>query len=135
VSLTNAPLQTNTDQCAINILVVDDDEAMRELVKVHLTNAGYRVTLAEDAVAGGRMLYGSTPDLLIMDAEMPYMNGFDFVATMLSDATAPRVPVIVITAHERFVERAVLLGVDCLKKPFFADQLLGAVERALGSQR
>ena len=118
----------------MNILVVDDDEAMRELVKVHLTNAGYRVTLAEDAVAGGRMLYGSTPDLLIIDAEMPYMNGLDFVATMLSDTLAPQVPVILISAHERFVERAAFLGVDCLSKPFSVDQLLEAVARAVGNQ-
>jgi chemosensory pili system protein ChpA (sensor histidine kinase/response regulator) len=121
-------------QLGASILFIDDDEVMRELVRVHLTNAGYRVTLAEDAVAGGKMLYGSPPDLLIMDVEMPYMNGFDFAATMLSDPTAPRVPVILITAHERFFERAALLGVDCLRKPLFSHQLLEGVERALSGR-
>lgn len=113
------------------VLVVDDDEAIRALLRVHLTNAGYAVLLAEDAVAAGRMIYGSPPDLLIVDVELPYLNGLEFAATMMADATAPQVPIILITVHDRFVEQAQVLGVECLVKPFYAHELLESVARTL----
>jgi two-component system phosphate regulon response regulator PhoB len=113
------------------VLVADDDEAIRALLQLHLVHAGYDVLLAEDAVAAGRMLYSSPPDLLIIEVILPYLSGLEFVATMMTDATAPQVPVILISGHERFVEQAKILGVDCLVKPFFADQLLESVARTL----
>jgi CheY-like chemotaxis protein len=58
------------------ILVVDDDESMRELLRLHLTNAGYDVRLAEDAVVAGQLVLRNPPDLIIADVEMPYMDGF-----------------------------------------------------------
>jgi len=114
-----------------NILVVDDDEVIRTLTRLHLTNAGYRVELAEDAVEAGRILYDARLDLLIIDVEMPYLNGLEFAALMMDDATVPQIPIILITSHERFREQAQIIGVDCLIKPFFADQLLEAVARRL----
>src|SRR6266850_319901 len=77
-----------------NILVVDDDVSMRELLELHLSNAGYSVALADDAIAAGRMFLGSTPDLLLIDVSMPYMSGLDFVATVFADVTVPIIPVV-----------------------------------------
>jgi two-component system phosphate regulon response regulator PhoB len=129
--LNSIELTADNTHRAFNVLVADDDSAMRELICVHLTNAGYKVTVAEDAVVAGKMLFSSTPDLLIVDMKMPYMSGLEFAATMLSDPTAPRVPVILITANERTIEQAAIQGIDCLRTPFFANELLQAVERAL----
>ena len=71
------------------------------------------------------------PDVVIVDIGMPYLNGLEFAATMMADATAPQVPVILITAYERFVEQAQILGVECLIKPFYLHQLLESVARTL----
>jgi DNA-binding response OmpR family regulator len=88
------------------ILVIEDDRAVRELLKLHLVNAGYNVLLAEDAVVGGPMLLEQKPDLLIIDAKLPYLSGIDFVATVTADTTAPCPPVIFITGHEELSLKA-----------------------------
>jgi len=114
-----------------NVLVVDDDLSMRELLQLHLTNAGYSVALADDAIAAGRMFLGSTPDLLLIDISMPYLSGLDFVATVFADLTVPIIPVVFITAHEQFTQHAEEMGADCLIKPVPVGRLLETVARNL----
>ncbi len=119
----------------LNILVVDDDESMRALLKLHLSNAGYCVAEAEDALVAGRRILNWTPDLLIVDIDMPYMNGIDFVATLLADATMPYIPVIFITAHEELAHKAQALGADLIIKPFFKDRLLASVAKNIAKHQ
>jgi two-component system phosphate regulon response regulator PhoB len=114
------------------ILVVDDETAIRELLKLHLVNAGYQVLLAEDAIIGGRMLVERRPDLLLIDAHLPYMSGIDFVATLIADQSLPAMPVVFMTAREELSARAHALADACLMKPFLATELLAVVERLLG---
>ena len=117
---------------AARILVVDDDPCMRDLLKLHLTNAGYEVRVAEDALVAGRILLTSPPDLLLVDVEMPYMSGVDFVATMLADQTIPCIPVVFLTSRgDDFARQADALGAMYLKKPCAADVLVYTVERQL----
>lgn len=113
------------------VLVVDDERSIRDLMALHLRSAGHQVLLAEDALVAGRMLLESKPDLLLVDVDMPYMNGQDFVATLLADQTVPYVPVIFVTADETFGPRALALGADCVTKPCRADVLLDLVARRL----
>ena len=113
------------------ILVVDDDESMRALLHLHLRNAGYEVFLAEDAVVAGRQLLAAPPDLLVVDAEMPYLSGIDLVAALLADSTAPSIPILFITAHEQHREKFENMGVDYLIKPLAADVLLKKVASML----
>lgn len=117
------------------ILVVDDEKAIRELLKLHLANAGYDVLLAEDAIVGGRTLLERRPDLLIIDAHLPYLSGIDFVATLIADQSLPAMPVVLITGREELSARAHALADACLVKPFLATDLLAAVERLLGRNR
>src|SRR5437870_3155410 len=56
------------------ILVVDDDQTIRELLQLHLRNAGYAVHVAEDAVEAGHLVLRSPPDLIISDVNMPHMD-------------------------------------------------------------
>ena len=119
----------------LSILVVEDDEAMAGLLKLHLSNAGYLVTLAEDAVAAGHHVLKFTPDLIILDVNLPYMNGLEFAATLQADATVPHIPVIFITAHENFGPQAERLGADFLVKPFLKPRLLESVARNIRSGR
>jgi DNA-binding response OmpR family regulator len=113
------------------ILVVDDDECMRELLQLHLRIAGYDVDAAEDALVAGRMVLKSPPDLMLVDVQMPYMNGPQFVAALKADKTIPQIPVIFLTAMPNFEGRAAELGAGYLEKPCMADDLLRAVKQGL----
>jgi two-component system, OmpR family, phosphate regulon response regulator PhoB len=116
------------------ILVVDDECAIRELLKLQLSANGYDVVLAEDAFAARRMLYEAQPELMIVDAHMPYMSGVEFVSTLVAEPSLPWVPVIFITGREELLERAATLGSACLVKPFLAERLIELIERVLASQ-
>ena len=113
------------------ILVVDDSSDMRNLLRLHLSGAGYRVKLAEDALEAGRMLLEHAPDLMIVDVGMPYMDGIDFVASIIADVTVPIFPIIFLTSRDDAEDRAHVLGIKCVKKPVAADQLLAIVAEAL----
>lgn len=112
-------------------LVVDHDSCMRELLRLHLRSAGYHVRVAEDAVVAGRMVLQSPPDLLIVDVELPYMSGRDFVATLVADQSIPFIPVIFITENENFEPHAELLGADYIVKPCRVDEVLKLVAKRL----
>lgn len=110
------------------ILVVDDDENIRQLLAMHLSAAGHLVQVAEDAVVAGHLLLGDTPDLMIVDVNMPYMDGFAFVSAIRDDQTIPRIPTIFLTSDEEGFDRAKELGAGFLTKPVAANRLLGLID-------
>jgi len=113
-----------------SILVVDDDESIRELLRLHLTSAGYAVQVAEDAIAAGYLVLRSPPDLIISDVNMPHMDGFEFIAALKADKAASRIPVIFLTSLEEGDHRGRQLGaVGYITKPVRADRLLQLVAR------
>lgn len=117
---------------AQKILVVEDDECMRELLSLHLGMAGYSVRVTEDGIAAGYSVLQSAPDLIICDIDMPHMDGFEFVAALRADSTIPRMPVLFLTSIEDGFDRAKLLGAsEYLLKPLRVDLLLAAVAKHL----
>ncbi len=113
---------------AARILVVDDDENIRDLLRLHLTSAGYEVEVATDAIAAGYKILKSPPDLIITDVSMPHMDGFEFVAALKADTTLPRIPVIFLTSVEDGDSRGRELGaVGYITKPVRSDRLLSLV--------
>ena len=113
------------------VLVIDDDRAIRELLSLHLANRGYQVAVAEDAVVGGRLALAARPQLIIIDVNMPYLDGPDFVAALKGDPETKDIPVVFLTSDGDVAERAGKLGaVACLTKPIMADRLLDVVARA-----
>jgi CheY-like chemotaxis protein len=113
---------------AARILVVDDDESLRELLRLHLSSAGYEVEVAEDAIGAGYRVLRNPPDLIITDVEMPHMDGFEFVAALKADQSLRYVPVIFLTAVEDGDTRGKELGaVGYVTKPVRADRLLALV--------
>jgi len=113
---------------AASILVVDDDEGIRELLRLHLSAAGYEVRVAEDAIVAGYLVLKSPPDLIITDVSMPHMDGFEFIAALKADKTLPYIPVIFLTSVEEGDHRGKELGaVGYLTKPVRADHLLALV--------
>lgn len=113
---------------AATILVVDDDESIRDLLRLHLSAAGYEVNVAEDAIAAGYLVLRSPPDLIISDINMPHMDGFEFVAALRSDAALSSIPVIFLTSVEDGEARGRELGAaGYVTKPVRADRLLAMV--------
>jgi two-component system OmpR family response regulator len=100
------------------ILVVEDDESMRELLRLHLSSAGYAVEVAEDAIAAGYSVLKAAPDLIVCDVAMPHMDGFELVAALRADAgVSNKLPVIFLTAESEGDDRARELGGEFLEKP------------------
>jgi len=117
---------------AARILIVDDDRSLRDLLSLHLRSAGYEVTLAEDAIVAGYMVLEQAPDLIICDVNMPYMDGFEFVAALKGDSTLPYIPVIFLTSREDGDLRGNELGaVAYLIKPVRVERLLQVVAQHL----
>jgi len=115
---------------AATILVVDDDESIRELLRMHLNAAGYEVHVAPDAIVAGYLVLRSPPDLIISDVNMPHMDGLEFVAALKADPTLPNIPVIFLTSYEEGDQRGKELGaVGYLTKPVRADRLLQLVAK------
>src|SRR3972149_2377917 len=113
---------------AASILVGADDEGIRELLRLHLSAAGYEVRVAEDAIVAGYLVLKRPPDLIITDVSMPHMDGFEFIAALKADKTLPYIPVIFLTSVEEGDHRGKELGaVGYLTKPVRADHLLALV--------
>ena len=107
------------------VLVVDDDLCLRELLDIHLSNAGFDVRTAEDAVAAGRLVLERSPALIMLDVEMPFLDGFEFAAALKGDARTRDIPVAFLTSADDAQDRARKLGaVAYLRKPVLADRLL-----------
>ena len=107
--------------------MIEDDPSTRQLLKLHLGNAGYRTLEAEDAMSGGRLLVEHAPDLVILEANLPFLSGLDLIATVAVDQSAPRIPVVFLASNDEDRSRAQQLGDACLATPFFADELLRVV--------
>ena len=117
---------------AKKILIVEDEESMRELLRLHLSWAGYEVEAAEDAIAAGYSVLKAAPDLVVCDVAMPHMDGFELVAALRADAGVPKqLPVIFLTSDADAEGRAREMGCEFLEKPIRLEELLATVSRYL----
>src|SRR6187200_1471137 len=115
----------------MHILVVDDDQAVRDSLKRSLEYSGYEVSAAEDGVQALARLAASRPDAVIMDVMMPRLDGLE--ATRMLRAAGNDVPILVLTARDAVGDRVDGLdagGDDYMAKPFALDELLARL-RAL----
>ena len=111
------------------VAVIDDDRFIRYLLDLHLRKAGYDVFAAEDAVAAGRVILERTPDVILCDVDMPFMDGYEFVSALRADPATRHIPVIFLTVNRSVGERAQQLGAGHLMKPVMADELLRTVAK------
>lgn len=119
------------------ILIIEDDDASRELVKYLLEVAGYPTLGAEDGRTGVQKALEARPDLVLCDLQMPVMNGYE-VARYLRDAPGwRRVPLIAVTAFSMPGDResALLAGFDDhITKPIVPETFVAQVEAYLPSE-
>jgi DNA-binding response OmpR family regulator len=120
------------------VLLIEDDETTRTLLARAFARAGVRTVEAEDGRAGLRAIYASTPDAVLLDIEMPEMNGFDAL-TRIRELTD--VPVMMLTGNEtqEYKLRAFDSGADdYVTKPFDTDEVVArthALVRRRGGDR
>lgn len=117
------------------IMVVDDSQTVRRVMQRLLTRESYEVVLATDGMDALRQLRETTPDLILLDIEMPRMDGFDFTRHIRDIDSNVRIPIIMITSRTaaKHRERAMELGVNAyLGKPYQEDMLLGLIRDFLG---
>jgi CheY-like chemotaxis protein len=121
------------DTASAAILVVDDDEFIREALCEALEVEGYRVTVAGNGAEALAKLGADLPNVILLDLMMPVMNGWQFRERQLADPRLSPIPVIVLSAHGHGAQAAaVLSSAAFLAKPFSLDHLLEAVETAVG---
>ena len=114
----------------LNVLVVDDNAFMRNMVRGLLGNIGVKKTLeASDGIAALEMIRQATPDIVVLDWEMPLLNGPELVRIVRSPGVfpVPDIPIIMLTAHgERWrIVESLKIGVnEFLCKPVSAKALL-----------
>ncbi|HEX9363734.1 MAG TPA: response regulator transcription factor [Candidatus Dormibacteraeota bacterium] len=113
------------------VLVVEDDEGIRETLKYNLSAAGYSVQEASDGVAGLRTARTSSPDLILLDLMLPGMSGLDFCRAVRKTS---RVPIIMLTAKDSEVDKIVGLELgadDYITKPFSVREVVARVNSVL----
>lgn len=124
------------------ILVVDDEKAILDLVKRILTRGGFEVITASDGEEGLAKVYSEAPDLMILDINMPEMNGWEVCGKIRGDPLYKHLPIIMLTVRKKKEDQ--LKGLDLggdeyITKPFYPTELLARVktvlQRASGSSK
>jgi chemosensory pili system protein ChpA (sensor histidine kinase/response regulator) len=112
-------------------LVVDDSITVRRVTQRLLERNGMRVLTAKDGVDAVSLLQENLPDIILLDIEMPRMDGYEVAAHVRNDPRLKHIPIVMITSRvsEKHRARAIELGVDdYLGKPYQESQLLDAIE-------
>ncbi|MFZ6690633.1 Hpt domain-containing protein [Undibacterium sp. SXout20W] len=119
-----------------SVMVVDDSLTVRRVTQRLLVREGYQVILAKDGIDALEQLQSVTPDIMLVDIEMPRMDGFDLTRNVRSDARTSHIPIIMITSRTADKHRnyAKELGVnEYFGKPYREDDLLAAIRHFIES--
>jgi chemosensory pili system protein ChpA (sensor histidine kinase/response regulator) len=122
------------DEKRLVVMVVDDSITVRKVTTRLLERNGYKVLTARDGVDATGQLQGCTPDIMLLDIEMPRMDGFELATHMRNDDRLRHVPVIMITSRtgDKHRERARQIGVKhYLGKPYQENDLLGTIDQII----
>ena len=116
------------------IMVVDDSVTVRKVTGRFLEREGFQVITAKDGVDAMRVLQDNTPDVMLLDIEMPRMDGFEVARLVRSTQRLKNLPIVMITSRtgEKHRERALSMGVDrYLGKPYQEEVLISTVYEML----
>ncbi len=117
---------------AKTVLTVDDSRTMRDMLRLSLHDAGYRVIEAEDGVHGLEVLQRESPDVVITDINMPRLDGFGFIEAMRRDTGRRGVPILVLTTEidpEKKSRAKAAGATGWIVKPFDPAKLVDAIRR------
>jgi len=118
----------------LTILIVDDDPAIREMVRLALTGGGYEVQEAGNTLDARQSIVRQAPDLILLDWMLPGQSGFEFARALQRDATHKQIPVIMLTARGQEEDKVAALEAgadDYVAKPFSISELLARIKAVL----
>jgi PAS domain S-box-containing protein len=113
------------------ILIIEDDQTLRENTAEFLTEEGYNVIFAEDGLVGVQLAMKHLPDLILCDIMMPNMNGYDFFKTIQQIKATSTIPLVFLTAktEREDIRTGMQLGADdYITKPFDLNELLQTIK-------
>ncbi|MGH9734356.1 MAG: response regulator [Candidatus Acidiferrales bacterium] len=116
------------------ILVVEDNQASREMISRRLKGKGFSVVAAEDGEQGYALARSESPDVILMDISLPGINGWQVIELLKSEPGTRDIPLIVLTAHALVNDRARADEIGCdgyFSKPFDFQRLLESIGRLL----
>jgi two-component system, cell cycle response regulator DivK len=116
------------------ILVVEDQEDNRRIIRDLLTSAGYALVEATDGEAGVRLARTERPDLILMDIQLPVVDGYEATRRIKADPELRAIPIVVVTSYALSGDdvKAMEAGSDAyVAKPFSPRQLLATIRRFL----
>jgi len=119
------------------VMIVDDSLTVRKITGRLLAREGFDVVTAKDGLDALQLMGQHTPDAILLDIEMPRMDGFEFAKTVKADANLAHIPIIMITSRtaEKHRARARELGVEVyLGKPYQEEELLRSLRELLALQ-
>jgi CheY-like chemotaxis protein len=114
------------------ILIIEDDPGVREGLSEIIASEGYPVVTCSDGQMAMNRLSSETelPRMIVLDFTMPHMDGWAFLEQRRKDARLRDIPVLGMSASQRFVERRPPEGVDeLLRKPFLVEEMLRSIEK------
>jgi len=121
----------NEEQIEKTVLVVEDDKSVSQLIRLYLAQVGYKVISAEDGLVGLRMALEDTPDIVLLDLNLPGMDGLEVCRNVRKDS---EVPIIMVTARVDEDDRLTGLDLgadDYVSKPFSPRELVARVNAVL----
>jgi two-component system, cell cycle response regulator DivK len=116
------------------ILVVEDQEDNRRIIRDLLSTRGYQLIEAQDGEAGVRLAKEHRPDLILMDIQLPVLDGYEATRRIKADPELRAIPIVVVTSYALSGDdqKAVAAGCDgYVAKPFSPRQLLATVRKFL----
>ena len=116
------------------ILLIEDTEDNRQIVRDLLASAGYDLIEAADGAAGVAMAAKHQPDLILMDIRLPVMDGYEAARRIKADAQIKHIPIIAVTSYALSGDEAKAFAAGCdayVAKPFSPRQLLAKIRELL----
>ncbi len=130
-------LRTGRDprrQPAPLVLIVDDNKDVAEILTLVLEFEGFRVSCAHDGLTGIAMARALRPDLIVLNYQMPELNGLDVLRVLRNDPDAPKSRIIFESGFPPVAERALAAGADAfLPMPFAVQELRNTAHRLLAA--
>lgn len=117
------------------ILIIEDNEMNRDILSRHLKRVGFEIISAWNGEEGVRMAGVNSPDLILMDINLPVMDGWEATRLLKGAEDTKRIPIIAVTAHAMAGDRDKIIRAGCddyIAKPVDIDALLHKIDNLLG---
>jgi CheY-like chemotaxis protein len=117
-----------------SILIVEDDEAMADVLRLRLDRQGFATTVAESGQSALKLVRAEKPNLILLDLRLPDMDGFELCQELVDDEETSEIPVIILSGLERpdIIRRSRAAGCHYfVRKPYDPNALLTLIQQAM----